>query len=111
VPGSALDACDQLLHGDSANRWFDKALSVVVFADGTAGRNVEHSGLDGLTIVDLLTVVLGSAEDHSRRSGAHAQGVPWHPIEFDTGSEMHADIAAAAASFASAAADTATAVL
>lgn len=36
-PADVHAACDQLLHGDSANRWFDKALSFVVLADGTAG--------------------------------------------------------------------------
>ena len=41
-PADTQEACDQLLHGDSGNRWFDKAVSFIVFADGTAGINVEH---------------------------------------------------------------------
>jgi carnitine O-acetyltransferase len=43
APKSAAEACERLLHGDSRNRWFDKAFSLIVFRDGTAGVNVEHS--------------------------------------------------------------------
>lgn len=73
VPGNALDACDHLLHGDSANRWFDKAVSFVVFGDGTAGINVEHCGLDGTTILSFVDALLGEPR-RSRRSGrAHGR--------------------------------------
>jgi len=113
VPKNALAACDELLHGDSGNRWFDKALSLIVFRDGTAGVNVEHSRLDGITLVNLVDTMLGqSPEDHSRQSGALSQGVPAiEAIEFDLDAELQADMRAAAASFAAHAADTATSVL
>ncbi|MGH3625078.1 MAG: choline/carnitine O-acyltransferase, partial [Sciscionella sp.] len=51
APKDTQAACDHLLHGDNGNRWFDKAVSLIVFADGTAGINVEHCGLDGTTIL------------------------------------------------------------
>jgi carnitine O-acetyltransferase len=113
APRDALEACAQLLHGDSANRWFDKAVSVIVFADGTAGINVEHSGLDGTTTVSFVEMLLdGSAEEHARRSGARAHGVAaFAPIEFMVDDDLEADVRAAASSFATAAADTATAVV
>jgi len=113
APRDALDACEQLLHGDSGNRWFDKAFSLIVFRDGVAGVNVEHSNLDGTTILDFVGTVLGgSPEEHSRRSGARPQGVPtFEAIEFELDADLQADVRAAAASFAAAAAGTASLVL
>ncbi|XP_072703794.1 carnitine O-palmitoyltransferase 1, liver isoform-like [Ciconia boyciana] len=40
----ALDAeAKALLHGPCHNRWFDKSLTLVVFASGRVGLNAEHS--------------------------------------------------------------------
>jgi carnitine O-acetyltransferase len=113
APGDALEACDQLLYGDSGNRWFDKALSLIVFADGTAGINVEHSRLDGATIVDFVDSVLGrSLQERIRRSRARSEGAPrFEPIVFELDAELEADVHAADASFAHAGAETTTAVL
>jgi carnitine O-acetyltransferase len=113
APGGAREACEQLLHGPSGNRWFDKAITFVVFADGTAGLNVEHSCLDGITIVDFMDALAASfGEEHALESGAQSQGVPAiEPIELELGEELAADVRAAAASFAAAAADTAVEVL
>ncbi|ACY97498.1 MULTISPECIES: choline/carnitine O-acyltransferase [Thermomonospora] len=108
VPADALEACDQLLHGNSANRWFDKSVSLIVFGDGSAGINVEHCGLDGTTILSFVDAMLEtSPEEHSRRSGARPQGTPAiRPIEFVLTDDLRADIRAAAASFADYAANT-----
>jgi carnitine O-acetyltransferase len=113
APRDALEACDQLLHGDSANRWFDKSLCLIVFADGTAGINVEHSGLDGGTIVSFLDVILGRpAEDHVHQPGDRSADLPSIvQLEFELDADLRADVSAAAASFAAAAADTATTVM
>jgi carnitine O-acetyltransferase len=110
APESDLDACDHLLHGDSANRWFDKAVSFVVFGDGTAGINVEHCGLDGTTILSFVDAVLGEApEKLSQRSGARAQGLPvTEAIEFTLDDALRNDVRAAAAAFADYGAATAT---
>ncbi|WP_425425545.1 choline/carnitine O-acyltransferase [Amycolatopsis marina] len=110
APEDTHQACDQLLHGDSANRWFDKAVSLIVFEDGTAGINVEHCGLDGTTILNFVDTMLGSApEEHSRRSGARSQGLPnTAAVEFVLDDELRADVRAAAAAFAQQAGDTAT---
>ena len=112
-PNDSLEACDQLLHGDSGNRWFDKSISLIVFADGTAGFNVEHSGLDGSTIVNFVDALFRlSAPDRSHQPTAQASGVPSSELlEFEIDADMQADANAAAASFAVAAANTATAVL
>jgi carnitine O-acetyltransferase len=113
TPGSGLDACDQLLHGDSANRWFDKAVSFIVFANGTAGINDEHSNLDGSTVISFIDDLLGApAEEHARRSGARSQGVPVvEPVEFVLNAALRAGVSSAAAAFAAYAADTATATV
>jgi carnitine O-acetyltransferase len=111
APRDDLEACDHLLHGDSGNRWFDKALSFVVFADGTAGINVEHCGLDGTTILQLVDFVLGTpTDDHSARSGAaDAHGPPAiEPVTFVLDDDLRADVQAAGDAFAQFAADTAT---
>jgi carnitine O-acetyltransferase len=113
TPASTLDACDHLLHGDSGNRWFDKAVSFVVFGDGTAGINVEHCGLDGTTILSFVDELLSAPpEKLSQRSGARSQGLPViDPIEFVLDDALRGDIRDAAASFAAYGAATATATL
>ncbi|MFI6042842.1 choline/carnitine O-acyltransferase [Nocardia sp. NPDC051321] len=110
APRDELHACDQLLHGDSANRWFDKAVSFIVFADGQAGINIEHCGLDGTTILSFVDAMLEvSAPEHAARSGARAQGLPAvEPIEFVLDAAQRNDIAAAGADFARYAAENAT---
>nr|WP_245573891.1 choline/carnitine O-acyltransferase [Amycolatopsis nigrescens] len=110
TPRDTQEACDQLLHGDSGNRWFDKAVSLIVFEDGTAGINVEHCGLDGTTILSFVDALLGTpAEEQSARSGASSQGLPVvEPVEFVLDDELRADVLAASESFAAYAAGTGT---
>jgi len=113
VPKNTLEACEHLLHGKSANRWFDKAISLIIFKDGTAGINGEHSCLDGTTIVNFIDTLLGgSATEHSRQSGAQSQGMPaFEAIEFALDADLQNDVRTAAASFAAYAANTAATVL
>jgi carnitine O-acetyltransferase len=113
APADAHTACDRLLHGDSANRWFDKAISFIVFADGRAGLNGEHSCLDGVTVAHFLDVVLAQPPLRlSNDSGAQTQGAPpMAALEFELTAELRADIAAAGAAFAAQAAATATTAL
>jgi carnitine O-acetyltransferase len=110
TPRDTLQACDHLLHGDSANRWFDKAMSFVVFEDGTAGVNSEHCGLDGITVINFIEAMEGtSAAEHSRQSGAASQGLPpVTAIEFVLDDDLRADVQAAGEAFAAYAAATAT---
>ena len=113
VPSGTQEACDLMLHGDSANRWFDKALSFIVFADGTAGINCEHCGLDGTTILYLVDAMLtASAGEHSLSAGAVAQGEPSvAPVEWVLDDEARSDVAAAGQAFADFAAANATIAL
>ncbi len=55
-PSTWTDQGRLVLHGDGANRWFDKSLNVVVFANGRAGVNGEHSWADALVIAHLWEV-------------------------------------------------------
>ncbi|GAB2696349.1 choline/carnitine O-acyltransferase [Nocardia thraciensis] len=110
APRDTQHACDQLLHGDSGNRWFDKAVSFVVFGDGSAGINVEHCGLDGTTILSFVDALLERpVREHAEQSGAQPQGLPaTEPIEFVLDEGQQAAVSAAAAAFAQFAADNAT---
>ncbi|MGN2637449.1 choline/carnitine O-acyltransferase [Nocardia takedensis] len=113
APTDTQHACDQLLHGDSGNRWFDKSVSFLVFEDGTAGINVEHCGLDGTTILSFVDTLLETtAAEHAARSGAQQQGVPAiAPIEFVLDDALRSSIAAAGVDFAAYAAANATETL
>jgi carnitine O-acetyltransferase len=113
TPKDKLEACDVMLRGRSENRWFDKAVSLLVFADGTAGINVEHCGLDGTTILNFVDAILaGTPDEHAARSGARPQGEPpIEPVEFILDDSLRAEITAAADSFAQFCADTVSTVL
>ncbi|MFE3324259.1 choline/carnitine O-acyltransferase [Streptomyces sp. NPDC059176] len=102
APEDTQEACDELLYGDRGNRWFDKAVSLIVFADGRAGINVEHCELDGTTILSFTDALLSTpAEEQSRRSGARSQGLPAvEPITFALDDALRAQVRSAADAFA-----------
>ncbi|EOD64725.1 choline/carnitine O-acyltransferase [Amycolatopsis vancoresmycina] len=102
-PSSTLEASDRLLYGD--NRWYDKAVSLVVFEDGSAGINVEHCELDGTTILGFTDAVLSG----SREPRETADGVPgFEAIEFTLTDALREDARAAGAAFRAYADATAT---
>lgn len=113
APKDTQEASDQLLHGDSGNRWFDKAVSLIVFKDGSAGINVEHCGLDGTTILSFVDALLStSPEEHSAQSGARPQGLPpVHTVDFVLDDALKATVREAADAFAAYAAGNATSIL
>ncbi|MGD9482639.1 choline/carnitine O-acyltransferase [Streptomyces sp. TRM70308] len=113
APADTQAACDELLHGDRGNRWFDKALSLVVFADGRAGVNVEHCELDGTTVLGFVDELLGAPADaQSRACGARTQGPPAAArLTFELDDDLRARVADAAESFAAYGAHTATRAL
>ncbi|MFF3325969.1 choline/carnitine O-acyltransferase [Streptomyces sp. NPDC002889] len=110
APADTQDACDQLLYGDRGNRWFDKAVSFIVFGDGRAGINVEHCELDGTTILSFTDALLSTpAEEHSRQSGARSQGLPaLEPLVFELDDALRAQVRSAAEAFAAYGENTAT---
>jgi carnitine O-acetyltransferase len=123
TPADSLETCDRLLHGGptggptggsgmngaggTAARWYDKAVTFVVFADGQAGINIEHCELDGATVLGFLDELFSApAADLSARSGARSHGpVTPEPITFVLDDALRADVRAAAESFAAFGAD------
>ena len=109
-PDSTLAASDQLLHGDSANRWFDKSVSLVVFADGSAGINCEHCGLDGTTVVGFVDE-LHSGTTLERLVDPEGKSVdtpPFRTLQFKLNDSMRTEIAQAHAGFSALVSQTAT---
>ena len=104
-PGSTRAVCRQLLAGDPGNRWFDKAVSFVLFPDGSAGVNVEHCRLDGTTILAFVDAVADRTVPPYARSRREPD---CRMIEFVLDDGLRADVRAAADAFAEYAADTAT---
>ena len=47
-----------IFHGNGSNRWFDKSVNLVVFEDGYAGLNCEHSWADAPAIAHLWEFAL-----------------------------------------------------
>jgi carnitine O-acetyltransferase len=101
TPADEHEACRHLLAGDSGNRWFDKAVSLLVLPDGTSGINVEHCELDGTTILTLVDAMFDEpVETHAARIGARAQGEPAvAPIEWELDDALRAEIRSAAGEF------------
>ena len=106
TPADALEAGDRLLYGD--NRWYDKAVSLIVFEDGTAGINVEHCELDGTTILGFTDALLSG----SREEREPADGVPgYEVVEFALTDALREDARAAREAFKAYADATATATV
>lgn len=105
------DVCARLLHGDGANRWYDKSVSLIVFADGRAGLNVDRGGLDETTVADFVDTLLGSPPaEHARRAGAASQGPPAaERVEFELDEALRANVRVAGEEFAEYTAGVATA--
>ena len=57
APSSSEAVSKVLLHGDGRNRWFDKPLQLIVCKNGKSGINMEHSGVDGHTVLRFATDV------------------------------------------------------
>ncbi|XP_037949053.1 carnitine O-palmitoyltransferase 2, mitochondrial-like [Teleopsis dalmanni] len=88
------------LAGEGKNRWFDKSISLLVGADGTAAVNFEHSWGDGVAVlryfneiyketlqrpfVSSATIPESLNNDHSVRS-----------LNFDIDDKLRADVALA----------------
>lgn len=51
-----------LMHGNGATRWFDKSITLVVFKNGRAGLNAEHSFADAPVVAHLFEKAMIVAE-------------------------------------------------
>lgn len=61
-PDSQGNCARQMILDDGANRWYDKTLQLIVFANGRAGLYAEHALIDGSVITRVLTDSIGPIE-------------------------------------------------
>ncbi|XP_064262452.1 LOW QUALITY PROTEIN: carnitine O-acetyltransferase-like, partial [Passer domesticus] len=88
----------QVLHGgganaNSANRWWDKTLQLVIGQDGTCGALFDPAVTDGAVVAELLDHAL----EHSRRFGPapSVEAPPLPPpqrLRFSVGAELGAEL-------------------
>jgi len=55
TPASLEETARWMLHADGRNRWFDKSVQLIVCQNGKSGINMEHSGMDGHTVLRYAT--------------------------------------------------------
>nr|AIE45872.1 carnitine palmitoyltransferase 2 [Trichuris muris] len=72
---NATEVGKTFLHGDGANRWFDKSMQIIVFGDGLAGVNFEHSWGDGVAVLRFMEDVSRDIRQNNW-VGADYQAVP-----------------------------------
>jgi carnitine O-acetyltransferase len=110
APETDLTACDQLLHGNSANRYFDKGVTLIVFANGRAGINIEHCRLDGTVVLEFVDFLLGTdTASHLAAVKARPQGgIANRELLFNLSRAQQDAVRKAAADFATFARATAT---
>lgn len=73
----------EMIHGggsenNSANRWFDKTMQIIICNDGTWGLCYEHSTSEGIAVVQLLEKILNKIDEipSPEESGITQQHLP-----------------------------------
>ncbi|OAQ34564.1 hypothetical protein K457DRAFT_133576 [Linnemannia elongata AG-77] len=61
-PKTSEEFSRALWHGDGASRWFDKCFQLIVFANGRAGMNGEHSKMDATPTSRLCRYLIDEAQ-------------------------------------------------
>nr|AVK72313.1 choline acetyltransferase protein [Isodiametra pulchra] len=66
-PDDSRDLTRLLTGGEhsQSNRWFDKAIQVIVGSDGLLGVNVEHSTAEGVVLVRIMQQVLANLQEET----------------------------------------------
>lgn len=85
-----------MLAGSGRNRWFDKSVSLLVSADGTAAVNFEHSWGDGVAVLRYFNEIYKDTIEHPF---VHPDTKPIRscetsvrPINFEVDDKLGADI-------------------
>eukprot|EP00946_MAST-07B_sp_MAST-7B-sp1_P000496 g496.t1 len=83
-----------LFHGDGTNRWFDKSMQLIAFADGHIGLNAEHSWADAPVTGHMWEHVLchESKGNSLYRSDGHTHGYKDDAKEATQPSELDKDV-------------------
>jgi len=63
VPETEIEVCKHAIHGDSKNRWFDKAVSVLVFKSGRLASQCDHAPFDGVVEIDSIILAVKYLEE------------------------------------------------
>lgn len=73
----------EMIHGggsenNTANRWFDKTMQIIICNDGTWGLCYEHSTSEGIAVVQLLEKILNKIDEipSPEESGITQQHLP-----------------------------------
>ncbi|KAI8597748.1 acyltransferase ChoActase/COT/CPT [Dissophora ornata] len=61
-PSTSQEFSRACWHGDGASRWFDKCFQLIVFANGRAGMNGEHSKMDATPTSRLCRFMIDEAQ-------------------------------------------------
>uniref|UniRef100_A0A182F6G1 Choline O-acetyltransferase n=1 Tax=Anopheles albimanus TaxID=7167 RepID=A0A182F6G1_ANOAL len=82
----------EMIHGggsafNSANRWFDKTMQLIICNDGTWGLCYEHSPSEGIAVVQLLegilkTIDAGLAKEEAPEQAQHSHLPPPERLEW-----------------------------
>lgn len=88
-PSSRDEASRACWHGDGYNRFFDKALQFIVFENGVAGFNGEHSRMDGTPTCRLNDYICSSLSNNSVDHGTSNRPVtPPRKLEFELNGDL-----------------------
>jgi carnitine O-acetyltransferase len=74
------------------NRWFDKALSIVIETDGRAGMMGEHSPCDALIPSVIVDYVVAEPVDTSRFDAQPSRTDGWKRLEWNVDEELQTEI-------------------
>jgi carnitine O-acetyltransferase len=101
APEDHLAAGNNLLYGSSANRWYDKAVSFIVTANGAAGVNAEHAMIDGMALMGFVDALHApNAAETSAHSAPASEGTPpFAHIQFKLTEDLRGKTREAAQSF------------
>ena len=75
-PSTMTDLGRALIAGSGADRWFDKSITCVAFANGRIGLNCEHSWADAPVIAHMVRPAQLPLRSAASRRWARAHGCP-----------------------------------
>uniref|UniRef100_A0A1I8QD12 Choline/carnitine acyltransferase domain-containing protein n=1 Tax=Stomoxys calcitrans TaxID=35570 RepID=A0A1I8QD12_STOCA len=78
-----IPAFKSMLAGKATNRWFDKSLSMLLTADGTAAINFEHSWGDGVAVLRYFNEVFKETMNRPFVSTDDLKSITQLPVNTD----------------------------
>jgi len=82
-PEDRNEAAFAMLAGNGRDRWFDKVLQFVVCEEGTAAINMEHSSVDGSSIVSLSDFISGFSDVPEENISSGKRDLEINELVFD----------------------------